>query len=99
MLNRTNRTHVEDVKDPDKVLLPSSNLLLITLRENKPDDSIPFTLLDDVPLDPRQGSASEISVSGSLPERMTGPAYTVKSPIALKTDWLSPSSRLPFNFR
>src|SRR5258708_3697790 len=44
MTNETDRTHIEDMKDPDKVLLPSSNLLLVALREDKSKHCIPFTL-------------------------------------------------------
>ena len=97
--HRFNKTHIEDVKDPDEVLLPSRNLLFIAFRENELDDRIPFTLLDDLPLDPRQGSAIETLVSGSLAVYITRLAYTVRSPIASKTDWFSLSGRFPFNFR
>ena len=48
--------HVEDVKDPDKVLLPSDNLVLISLREDESGDCVPFALLDDLPLDLRHSS-------------------------------------------
>jgi hypothetical protein len=54
---KTNRTHVEDVENPDEVLFPSRDLLLIALREDESGHRIPFTLLDDLPLDPGQGSA------------------------------------------
>jgi hypothetical protein len=63
---RVQRTHIEDMKDLDKVLLPSSNLILITLREDEPGECIPFTLLHDLPLDPCQGSAIQTFVSGSF---------------------------------
>jgi hypothetical protein len=52
MLYRANRTHVEDVKDPDKVLLPSRDLLLVAFREDESRHCIPFTPLDDLLLDP-----------------------------------------------
>ena len=64
MPNRTNRTHVEDMKDPDEVLLPSRNLLLVALREDESHRCIPFTLLRDFLLDPCHGSAIKKSVSG-----------------------------------
>ena len=63
ILQRTDCTHVEDVKDSDKILLPSRNLLLITLREYESEHRTPFTLLDDLPLDTRQCSAIETSAS------------------------------------
>ena len=52
-------THVEDVKDPDKVLLPSRDLVLIDFGEHEPVDRTPFTLLDDLPLDLGQSSVVE----------------------------------------
>jgi hypothetical protein len=45
------------VENPDEVLFPCRNLLLIALREDESGHRIPFTLLDDLLLDPRQGSA------------------------------------------
>ena len=89
------------MKDPDKVLLPSRNLLLVTFREDESEHRIPFTLLDDFPLDPRQGSGIEMFVSGSLAVRIiySSPAYEVRSPIASRMDLLSPSDSLPFNLR
>jgi hypothetical protein len=59
MLNRSDWTHVEDVKNPEEVLLPSRNLLLVAFCEDEPGHRISFTLLDDLPLDPRQGSTIE----------------------------------------
>ena len=56
MTNRTGWTHVKYVKDSDKVLLPSGNLVLVTLRENESGDRPPFTLLGDLPLDLGHGS-------------------------------------------
>ena len=54
--NKTNRTHVEDVKDPDELLLPSNNLVLVTLRKDEPEDCTPFALLIDPPLHPGHGA-------------------------------------------
>jgi hypothetical protein len=45
------------VENFEEVLFPSRNLLLIALREDESGHRISFTLLDDLPLDPRQGSA------------------------------------------
>ena len=59
MANRLNRTYVEDVKDPDKILLPGSNLTLIALGEDESMYRIPFALIDDLPLDIGQGSMIE----------------------------------------
>ena len=47
------------MQDPDKVLLPRSNFVLITFGEDESVDRIPFALPDDLPLDLCQGSAIE----------------------------------------
>jgi hypothetical protein len=47
--SRTNETHVENLEDPDQVLLPSRALILVVLGEDESEDRIPFTLLDDLP--------------------------------------------------
>ena len=57
MSNRSEKTYVEDVKDSDEVLLPSSNLALIALGKDESMCYVPFTLLDDVFLYFGQGSA------------------------------------------
>jgi hypothetical protein len=51
------------VKDPDKVLLPSSNLVLIAFGEDESINCIPFTLFDDLALDLGHGPAIEKLVS------------------------------------
>jgi hypothetical protein len=38
------------VKEPEKFLIPSRDLILIALREDEPDESISFALLIDIPL-------------------------------------------------
>ena len=57
--NRSNQTHVEDVKDPDEILPPSRNLVFIALRMDESGGCVPFPLLDNLPLDLGQGSAIE----------------------------------------
>ena len=59
MPNGTDQTHVKDVKNPDKVLVPSSNLVLVAFGEDESVNGIPFTPLDDLPLDLGQSSAIE----------------------------------------
>jgi hypothetical protein len=54
-----NQTYVEDLKDPDKVLPPSRNLVLIALREDESGERIPFCLLGHLPLHLRHGSVIE----------------------------------------
>ena len=48
------------MKDPDEILLPSNNLVLIGFGEDESVDRAPFTLLDDLPLDLGQSSVVEI---------------------------------------
>ena len=62
MANRFNRTYVEDMENPDKILLPRGNLALIALGENESMYRIPFTLLDDLPLDLGQSPIIENNV-------------------------------------
>jgi hypothetical protein len=54
------------VKNSDKVMPPSGNLVLIVLRVEESGDRIPVTLLEDLPLDLEDSPVIEISVSGSL---------------------------------
>ena len=51
MSNGTNRTYVKNMEDPNKILLPSGNLVLIALRMDGSRYLVPLTLLDDLPLD------------------------------------------------
>ena len=97
--NRIDCTHVKDMKDPDKVLLPSRNLLLVAPREDKSGHSIPLALSDDLLLYPGQSSAIETLVSRSLAGPIASVAHEVSSPIASRMDWLSLSDRFPFNPR
>ena len=89
MPERANRTHIENVKDPEKILLPSSDLSLITLGENESMYRVPFTMLDDLTLDLGQGSASENIGKYINLCAVTGLAHVVSSAIASRTDWLS----------
>ena len=92
-------THIEDVKDPNKVILPSGDLVLIDLRMEHSGEHIPFFLLNDLPLDLGHGSGIETRVSESLGARVAGMTHVVSCPIALETEWPSSSNRLPFNPR
>ena len=42
------------MKDPPEIRLPGSDRFLVALRVEKSRDRIPFTLLDDIPLNLRQ---------------------------------------------
>jgi hypothetical protein len=85
------------LKDPDKVLLPSCNLVLIVLGQNKSEDSVPFTSFDNLLLHLCQGSAIETLVSGSLGVHIVVLAHAFRFSIASRTGRLSSSDRLPFN--
>jgi hypothetical protein len=50
MPNQASRTHVEDVKDPDKVLLPGDNLVPIASGEDESVDNISFPPFDHLPM-------------------------------------------------
>jgi hypothetical protein len=55
------------MKDPDKVLVPSSNLILIALREHRPENHIPFTSFFYLPPYLTHGSVIEsVSVARRL---------------------------------
>src|SRR5258708_18195933 len=99
MLNKTNRTYDEDLKDPGKMLIPSRYVVLIALREDESDQCVPFALFDDLPLDLRHGSAIKTPISGSLGLRVTDLAHPVRSPIASTTACVSASTCFPFNLR
>ena len=45
------------MKNPDKVLIPSRNLILVALREDEPEGRVSFAPLIDIPLHLNHGSA------------------------------------------
>ena len=57
-------THVEDLKDPIQVRLPTRNLILVVPRVKKSGDAAPPTLFDDLILDFRDGTVIESAISG-----------------------------------
>ena len=77
------------MKDPDKVIPPTGNLVLINLGAENSEDHVPFTLLDDIPLDLGHGAVIEASVIGSLSIHIGGMAHVVSCPTAPRTDWVS----------
>ena len=77
------------MKDPDQILLPSSNLVLIAFGEDESMDRIPFTLLDDLPLDLGESSKIENACKWIAPRGRSGLAHVVNPPIASRMDWLS----------
>ena len=95
--SRTKWTHVEDLKDPHKVLLPGRDLVLIIFGEDESDDRPPFTPFRDPPLNLRQGPTMEMLVSESLGLCIAVPTHAVRVSIAPRTGWLSSSDCLPFS--
>jgi hypothetical protein len=93
----TNRTHVEHLKHPNKVLLPTRNLFFVVFSEDELENSTPFTPLGDPLPDLSQSSMIESSVTGSLGVYIAVLSHAVRVPIAPRTSWLSSSDRLPFN--
>jgi hypothetical protein len=95
---RTNWTHIEYVENSDKILVPRSNLILVALREDEPQDYVPFPSFVDLPPHLGHGSVINTWVNGSL-IRITGLTHVVSSPIASNTAWVSSSNRFPVNLR
>jgi hypothetical protein len=72
---RINQTHVENLKDPSKVLLPSGDLVLIALRKDEPVDCISLTLFIELPLNSGHDCTIERLVSESLGVRIAALAH------------------------
>ena len=77
-----NGTHVEDMKDPVEVQPPGRDRFLIILGVESSRDHIPFTPLDDVPLDLGHGPAIEKLVGEPPGACITGPTHVVNCTIA-----------------
>ena len=92
-------THVKDLEDSGKLLLPTNNRFFVILRVKDPRKHISFALLGDLLLDRGNGSATENLVSALLSVDIPGSPHPVKFPIAARTDELSSSSCRPFNPR
>jgi hypothetical protein len=91
----TNRTHVENLRNPIEVLSPSSNRIFVALRVEDSKDRVSFTPFDDLPLDLGQSPVVGTRVIESLSVRVASSTHVVSSSIAPSTDWLSPSNRVP----
>ena len=74
------------MKDPIKVGPPTSHRLLVVLCVDKSGNHTLSTLLGDVPLDFRYGSAIESVVSESHRMCIPGLTHLVNSSIASRTD-------------
>ena len=79
-------TRIKHMKDPEEVLLPNRDLVLVAFCEDESEHWIPFPLLFDLPLNPRHDSAIETPVSGRLFVCVTGLAHEVRSPITSRMD-------------
>jgi len=62
---KVNRTHVEDLKNPGEVQPPSGDHFFIVLCVEESRHRIPFTPLDNLPLDFRHDPAIQGMVSKS----------------------------------
>ena len=51
------------MEDPDKILLPRGDLVLVALCKEESGDHVPFALLGALPLDLGYGTTIEASVS------------------------------------
>ena len=60
----THLTHVEDLKDPIQVRLPTRNLILVVPHKKKTKDAAPPALFDDLLLYFRDGPAIESAING-----------------------------------
>ena len=74
------------MKNPDEVLPPSRDPVLVGLGKDESDRHVPFSLLDDLLLHLRYGSAIESSAGRPVGVCIVGVAHTVRSPIASRTD-------------
>ena len=86
MINRSDRTHVKDTKNPVQVRPPSSDRLIVVLLVETSRDRISFTPLDDVPLDLGYSPAIECFVSKLSHADVTGSTHIVNCSIALRAD-------------
>ena len=84
-LYRSGRTHTEHVEDSDEFQPPGGNCLFIVLRVEMSREYVPFTPLDDAPLNIGHSPTIEGPVSGSPRVSTPGPTYVVNCSIASST--------------
>ena len=84
--SKGNRTHVEDMKDPVEVRLPSSDLVLVILRMGKSRDRVPLALFHDFPFDLHYGPVVKSTVSELLKLYVVGLTHVISCFIAIRTD-------------
>jgi hypothetical protein len=98
-VNDSDRTHVEDEKDPGEVRPPGSDCFLVVLCVDKPRDYIPFSLLDDLPLDLRHSPAINSIVNEVFKLYIAAVTHAVSWLIASHTELLRSLNRFLFNPR
>ena len=79
-------THVEHMKDLVEFQPPGDNCHFIVLRVEISRDYVPFTPLDDVPLNLGHNPAIESPISASPGMSITGPTHVLNCSIASNTD-------------
>ena len=89
-------TYCEDLKDLIEVRLPTSDRNLITRCVDESGESIPFTLLVDLVLDIRDGSAIKNIVGELFESYVTVLTHVVNRSIALRAGGLRSSIFFPF---
>ena len=93
--DRTNWTHVEDMKNPIEVQLPRPNRFLIILCMHKSGYQILFTLLSDLLLDLLHCPAITSAVGELSKLRIGGLTHVVSCSIASRTGWLRSYNSFP----
>ena len=82
-LRKNEGTHVEDTTNLVKIRFPSSDRIFIVCIEGS-EERIPFSTLDDTPLDFGHGAAIEILVGELFRVWVANLTYVVSCSIALK---------------
>ena len=85
-INISIRTHIENMKDPGEVLLPSGDCIFIGFCVKEARGEIPFTLLGDLLLDLGHSSTIENLVRESPDVRIAWLTHAVNCFIASSTD-------------
>ena len=84
--SRSDGTHVKNVKNTVKLQPPGSDCLFIILRVVMSRDRVPFTSLNNVPLDLVHSSTIQSLVRKSHGVRIADSTYVVNLSIASRTD-------------
>ena len=93
--NRTDRTYIEDMKDPGEILPPGRDRFLIVLRTEESGDRVSVALLDHILLDTTHSSTVGLVRISLDFGGIANPTHVVRCSIAPSTDWFSLPNRLP----